>query len=630
MKKYAASLFAALYAACAFAQNSQPEDAQQQQLPGMVVTATRNPEPETKVGSAFTRIGRDDMEDAQEIDLQQALDTVPGVTAINAGARGGFATVSIRGNRDIDTLFLVDGIRINTGIFRNAAPFLDFAGTANLDDIEIIRGPQSTLYGSDGIGGVVSMETRRGQGSPGVDILGEAGSFGSFREDFASQGALGKLDYSLSYERDDTQNRRPNNDLAMNRYSLRLDYQALDTLSLRLNVRGLDARYQEPGSERPQDFASNDPSSHTLGQTNLASAVIEWKPIKQWTQKLTLGVYFEHYTLVDPPYPGNFFTPTNYLSHATNYSLDWQNTVQVASNNRLTAGFDFNEFTGHDNTFTDTSVSDWAFYGQDEWEPVKNLNLTGGARFDRYEQAGDAFTWRVTGAYLFPCTDTKIRASYGTAFEAPSLFQLYSNSTSFRGSSALRPEKSRGWDVGVDQYFLNRSVVLSATYFRNDVRDLIAFVESSPVTGFYVNRNTGENDGVELAAQLTLFRDWKTRLAYTWLNSTETSAGVTLRRDETPRHAFDLDTNCLFFGKWLVGGGLAFMGNRVDTDFSVFPATQVNLPDYWMARLYSRLDINPHCAVFARFENVTNVRCQNVLGYPGLPFGVYGGVELKF
>ena len=598
-------------------------------IPVVVISATRNPQLETKLGSAFTRVSEQKIARAQDVDLQQALDTIPGVVAVDAGARGGFASVSIRGNRPSDTLILLDGVRINTGVFQNAEPFLAYAGSSGLESIEVLRGPQSTLYGSEGIGGVITLETKRGEGTPSLDFLSEAGSFDSFRESVGSQGAFGKADYSFSYERDDSQNKRQNNDLSINRYSLRLDYQILDDLSLRLNVVGLDGHYQEPGSARPQDFASNDPGSHTVGQSNLVDAIIQWKVLRQWTQKLTLGLYFEHYGLVDPPYAGNFFFPTNYFSNAINYSADWQNTVQIASNNRLTAGLAFNEFTGHDNSFSQTSISDFAAYIQDEWTPVKHLDLTAGTRFDHYQKAGDALTYRFTGAYLFP-TDTKIRASYGTAFKVPSLFQLYSNSTSFLGAAGLRPEKSSGWDAGIDQYLCNRNVVLSASYFQNDIRDLIALVETSSVTGFFVNRDTAENHGVELAAQMTLLGEWRTRLAYTWLRSTYTSAGVTLRREQLPENELSLDTNYLIFQKWLVGCGLSFMAGRVDKDFSVFPASQVKLQDYCTGRIYSRYTVNDRLAIFFRAENIASTRYENALGYPGLPFGAYGGVDLKF
>ena len=603
---------------------------QPDQLPEVLVTPTRNPQVETKLGSAASLIDADEIRRTQSVDLQQSLNMTPGIFAADAGARGGLPITSIRGTRGSDTLIMLDGVQLNTGINPDAKPFLAYAGTDNLQTIEIVRGPQSTLYGSQGIGGVISLETKKGEGAPSGDIFGEGGSFDSYRTGISSQGTSGKSSYDVSYERDATSNDRPNNALWLDRYSLRFDYQALDNLSLTLFFSGLNGHYQEPGSDRPQDFASNDPSSYAIGQSNLISGIINWKVTDFWTQKLTLGVYFERYVFMDPPYAGNFFDPTDYISDAINYTADWQNTFQITSNNRLTAGIDFKELTGHDNSFSNQQVSDWAGYVQDEWEPVKNLNLTGGMRYDGYELAGDAFTYRLTGAYLFPQTDTKIRSSYGTAFNAPSFFELFSTSSFATGNPNLMPEKSRGWDAGIDQYFLDRHVTLSATYFRNNLRDLIAFVPTSSETGFYENENSGESQGVEFSALLNLYHNWNTEISYTYTSSTQTTANVTQQRDEIPRNDLNLDTSYLFCDKLQVGCGVSFIGGRVDTDFSTFPSSQVKLPNYWTARIYSRYMFNDHFSIFARVENVTNTHYEDALGYPGLPIGVYGGAEIKF
>jgi vitamin B12 transporter len=244
--------------------------------------------------------------------------------------------------------------------------------------------------------------------------------------------------------------------------------------------------------------------------------------------------------------------------------------------------------------------------------------------------AGGALTYRFTGAYLIAQTDTKIRASYGTGFKAPDFFKMYSTSSYALGNPGLKPEKSAGWDVGVDQYLLHRNVVLSATYFHNHIRDLIAFVQTGPFTGSYLNRDTADNDGVEFGAQVTLFGNWKNRFAYTYTESTFTSSGASQRRDDIPKHALSLDTSCLFFKKWLVGCGASYLAGRVDTDYSTWPASKTRLADYFTMRVYSRYEINDHVAVFARGENLTNKRYENKLGNPALPIGVFGGVELKF
>jgi len=594
----------------------------------VVVTVTKNAQVASKLGSAFSKISGTEIERSQYVDLLQPINNTPGILANDIGAPGGpQAEVQIRGCKPSQSLILVDGIRVNTGINQDASPFLTFAGTDNLNSIEIVRGPQSTLYGSDSIGGVVSMESKRGAGTPSVTLFSEAGSFSTFREGVSSNGSLDKLAYSIAYERDDSQNDRPNNDYGINHYSLRLDEQVLENLNLSLRFRGSEGQTQVPGSNRPQDYGSNDPGELETDESNLLSLIVTWKVNDVWTQKLTLGAYFERSTMVDPAYAGNFDYASNYVFNAANYSADWQNIVHVTDKNRLTAGLAFTEYTGDYyysgfTSFQNKSLASGAVYLQDEWEVVKNLNLTAGLRDDDYQDAGNALTYRFTGAYLFDKTDTKLRSSYGTAFQAPSLLELYSPYAGALGNPNLRPQTSKGWDIGIDQYLLEKRVTLGLTYFQNHIKDMINVPNTYPAQ--YENIDLAKNDGIEVSAQATLVGEWKTRFAYTW---TETSVQTTFPQ---PRQMVSLDTNYRLFEKWLIGCGAAYHAGMDVQDWSTGTPQTVALKNYFTARLYSRYEFNDHLALFVRGENITNTHYETLLGYPALPIGIYGGVEFKF
>ena len=186
----------------------------------VVIVVTKRPKLVSMVGSAFSRIDSEEIQRSQSVSLTQALSTIPGMMAVDGGGRGSYAQFSIRGNTAAQTLYLLDGIRVNTLSSSDAMTFLNHTSTSGLGSIEVARGPQSSLYGSDGIGGVVSMESERGKGKPSIALTSEIGSFSSFRERVASQGEIDKLAYSLSYEREDTANNRPHNDFGSNRYAL--------------------------------------------------------------------------------------------------------------------------------------------------------------------------------------------------------------------------------------------------------------------------------------------------------------------------------------------------------------------------------------------------------------------------
>jgi vitamin B12 transporter len=596
----------------------------------VIVTATRTPEDQSQIGSAFSQLTQDELRTEQIADLKTALNTTPGVFALETGARGGFTTVSIRGTDPSYTLMLVDGIRVNTGIFDNAAPFLAYAQNFNLDTITIVRGPYSTLYGSDAVGGVISAVTHEGSGQPTVTGFGEYGTYDSIRAGLISSGVIGKIAYSFDYVHDETANARPNNHLREDGYSFRVDIPLTDTLTIGVTARGEFGRYGEPSSNRPVDIPFDDPNAKATGETNLVTLFVNWKTTDWWQQHLVVGGYNERYTFVDPPIPSEFFTGSVYVGKAFNLETDWQNTFQITSKNVAVAGATYYLEAGHDNSFQQQEENNFALYLQDLWEIIPNLTLTAGGRYDHYQLAGGAFTYRFSGAYLIEATKTKLRASYGTAFKAPDLFDTFSTSPFDLGNRNLRPETSQGYDIGVDQYLWDTGVIFSASFFQNYIHDVIAFLPSSPVTGSFANQNSGETYGIETELRMNPVKNWQTRVAFTWTESYFTTAGVTQRNPDVPRYFFSLDTNCKFFDVLTIGFGALYSGQQIAEDFSFFPAKYIRLNDYWVMRTYARWQVNDHLAFTFRVENLSDQHYYTTIGFPALGTAVFGGAEVRF
>ncbi|HSI86313.1 MAG: TonB-dependent receptor plug domain-containing protein [Candidatus Methylacidiphilales bacterium] len=597
--------------------------------PEVVVLATRVRQPIDTIGSTITRIDAEEIKRAQRVDLRDVLLYSPGVNTNVSGGRGSNSSVSIRGNRSDHTLILVDGVKVNSGMFNNAGTFLSNSGVNGVSSVEVLRGPQSTLYGSEAIGGVIALNTARGEGTPGGFLYAEGGTFNSYREGFTSQGSAGKLSYNVSYGREDTTNQRPNNDYSSNRYALRVDYDITPELTMGATLRGQFSEYQEPSSIRPEEFGSNDLNAYTQSESNIFTVFANWKVNEIWETKLTLGGYDERYRFHNPP-----TVPTDpyssYIADSGNYSAQLQSTIHVAPCNTIVAGAEYFWQTGHDNSFKWSEANNEALYIQDQWEVIENLNLTAGFRYDHYQVVGDALTYRFAGSYLIKDTDTKLRASYGTAFKAPSFLQLYSTSSFALGNQDLRPEESRGVDVGFDQYLCNRKVQFSATFFQNEVSDLIAYVSGPAFTGSYTNRDRARNYGLEISASAELFDNWRTSAAYTLTESFNSTPGGTERVDYVPRHMLRLETSYRAFNCWTFGAGFDYSADREGTDFAPFPSVKVNVEDTFNLRAFTRWDINEHVAVTARAENLTDDQNSVIIGYPTLGRAVYGGVEIKF
>ncbi|PTY02364.1 hypothetical protein DB346_09660 [Verrucomicrobia bacterium LW23] len=594
----------------------------------VVVLATRVEQPVDSVGSTITRISPEQVTRAQRVDLRDVLLYSPGVNVNASGGRGGTTSVSLRGNRSDHTLVLVDGVRVNSGMFNQAGIFLAHAGVNSLGGVEVLRGPQSTLYGSEAIGGVVSVSTGRGEGKPGAAIYAEGGSFNTFREGFASQGSEGPFSYNVSYSREDTTNQRRNNDYSSNRYALRVDYDVCPELTIGATVRGQISMYQEPSSNRLEEFGNNDPDAYTNAESNVFTVFADWQVNPIWETKLVLGAYDERYAFINPSEFNPI--PSRYIADSGNYSATWQNTIRPTECFTIVAGAEYLWQTGHDNSFKWSQANNEALFLQNDWEVIPNLHVTAGLRYDHYQVAGDALTYRFTSSYHVTESDTKIRASYGTAFKAPTFLQLYSTSSFALGNQDLRPEESSGVDFGVDQYFCNKTIQLSATYFHNEVSDLISYVSGPAFTGSYINRDRARNYGLELSASATLFENWKSIAAYTLTESFASTPDGTQRTDYIPRHMLRLETSYKAFNCWTFGAGLDYAADREGTDFVPFPSEKVDVEDTFSLRLFTRYDVNEHFAVTARAENLTDDKNAAQLGYPPLGRAVYGGIEVKF
>ena len=515
-------------------------------------------------------------------------------------------------------------------MFSNASPFLTYAQTYNLDTVDIVRGPYSTLYGSDAIGGVVSLSTHEGSGPPKVMLFGEIGTYDSARAGIVSDGKIDIFDYSFSYVHDQTSNARPNNDLRVDGYSLRLDATLSPSVTVGLTMRGQFGRYQEPSSDRPVDIPFDDPHALAKGQTNLVTLFLNWKTTDWWNQHFLVGAYNERNSFNDPPIPTESYPGSLYIAEAYNLEADWQNTFELPASNVAVAGATFYLEGGHDNSFPLHWETDVAAYLQDQWEVIPNLTLTAGGRYDHYQYAGDAFTYRFTGAYYFTPTSTKLRGSYGTAFKAPDLFNTYSTSPFALGNPNLKPEKSQGFDVGFDQTLWDGRIAMSASYFHNYINNVIAFVPTTPSTGFYENQNTGETYGIESEIRAAPFKNWEIRAAFTWTEAHSTAAGVTQRNIYTPRYLFSFDTHYKFPYGLTAGFGGLFVGQRVGEDFSFFPARFVALGDYWVLRAYARWELSRYFALTFRGENLTDQHYDTTIGFPALGAAFFCGAEIRF
>jgi vitamin B12 transporter len=310
--------------------------------------------------------------------------------------------------------------------------------------------------------------------------------------------------------------------------------------------------------------------------------------------------------------------------------IDWQNTLRVNPDLLLVAGANREWST----VTSDGSAMDerlWAWYAEARVTPVAPVTLTAGVRSDDYTTFDHAVTWRVTGAWNLARSATKLRASYGTGFMPPSLAARF-GSVFQEPNAGIRPERSRGWDAGIDQGLLGGRGLVSATLFRNAFRDLIVFQGADfPALGKEVNLDRSRTSGLELSGRLVTGAV-DARLAWTILSARSLSEPDPdqARLIRRPRHAVSADLGLSLTTKATAGAGVVLVANREDTDFNSFPFARVDPGDYAVARLYAAYDFGAHLTMKARVENLFDRSYEPVYGFPGLGRSVQVAAAVRF
>lgn len=601
---------------------SAPSDAVQ--LAPYITAATRSPAAPQTIGSAVDAYSASDFAERQITSVADALISMPGAAIMPSGAPGSAASVFMRGANSNQTLFLVDGIRFNDPN-TDYQVFLGGGSIGARDRLEIARGPQSTLYGAEAIGGVVSLRLDRGAGVPTTTLAAEAGTFETFSGAVAAQGSAGANAWNLSLNGAHSENDRPNNSFERENVALRLDRSLSETAAVGATLRWFHGKLGSPG-----DRFTNDPNNRETESNLLATAFADLKFGPAWTAHVIFGGQDRRY-VNDMPAPNPPYDSPSARTTITNRRgiIDAQTTFTGVERNRVTAGVTTEEEQTRDNGFgaIDRRQTLLAVFAQDEFTPIDSLTLTAGLRHDRFNTFGHATTGRATIAWLPVPKKLKLRASYGTGFRSPSFLDLYGQDAYYAGNPALRPEHARGYDAGIDYYLPNQKGTLSATWFETDFRDLIEY-NFSVFPSTVVNIGKARTRGVELSGRARLSPTLEASVSYTYLEALSLDSALRTELLRRPRHQVSADLHNYFGGGFTAGAGVLYIGHRADVDAQTFAT--ITDPDYTVVRVYGAWQITPNVTVKARLENALNRRYEPVNGYPALGLGAFGGVECRF
>lgn len=591
----------------------------------VVVTATRVEMPMASVGSSITVVDREQLTERQCSSMVQALRAVPGLDVVQSGGGAGTVSTFIRGAKSEQTLVLVDGVPLNDAAGLGRGADLSQVPVENVERIEVLRGPQSTLYGADAIGGVINIITKKGSGPASGEASAEAGSFNTFNEKAEVHGGNARYNYSAGASRQDSQGissaNEKNGNTEKDGYgrteaSTRLGWTPVEEFEASGLARWNHARYDYDGYANGVLADTDDRGeSDTLLLYGEAKAKLVdglWRP--------RLGGSWVDQSRDDTSSLGNS-TFDSLLQ-----KLELQNDLYLGKANLVTLGLEAQqesaestyEAMGYVDRFERQTARHQSLYAQDVLT-TGPLTTTVGGRLDDYDTFGTEDTWRAAPVYDITETGTRLRGSYGTGFKAPSLFQLYS----VYGSEDLNPEKSQGWDAGAEQDLMDGKLTVGATYFENQFDDMIDY---NFVTSKYGNVSKAEAKGVETFVTAKPVKDLSVRASYTYTDTEDKTTGQELLR--RPRNKASLDTTYAFTQKFRGTLGLVYVGERQDEDFSSYQS--VTLDAYTLVNLYASYDVYKNVTIFGRLENLFDEQYEEVVGYGTPGRAGYGGVKVTF
>ncbi|WP_020400877.1 TonB-dependent receptor plug domain-containing protein [Kordiimonas gwangyangensis] len=586
----------------------------------VVVTASRREQPITEVAKSIDVIGEDDLRIKQYSFVLDALQSVPGVTINQNGSFGGVATVSIRGASSDQTVVLIDGVQVNDPSATGGG--YNFAGLDpnGIERIEVLRGPQAVLYGSDAMGGVINIITKSGGDALGDSAFAEYGSYNSLRTGANISGGTERISFNLAGTYVDTDGissaARENGNTERDGFESltlrgKMGIKLSEAARLELNANYIDSDKEIDG------FALQGDGSYALGDTNEVSKSEEYALAARGFLDLFDGmlsntVSIEYSEIDRKSFIGDAET---YGANGERLNLDYLGTLTVSEDVSLTAGLQHEEVKAASQD--PEAISTDSIFGSVTYTGIEGLTLTGGVRHDDHETFGGNTSFEAAAAYLVEETGTRIHATWGEGFKAPTIFQLTYFCCGFDPNPNLKPEQTEAWEVGVEQSVADDRITLGATYFDRKTQDLIIFT----FTGGYQNVSRARAKGVELTLAADISETLSFNANYTYTDAKDRDTDSLLAR--RPKH--QAYAALVWAPTEKLSGAVSVTHNGRELDSGT-----TFVDDWTRVDLRAAYKLNDTIELYGRVENLFDADYQQVLGYGTPGASAFGGIRARF
>ncbi|MEW6639122.1 MAG: TonB-dependent receptor [Pseudomonadota bacterium] len=582
-----------------------------------------------QTASSVTVITAQDIETQQYRTVSQALSSVPGLNVVPTGGPGGTTSVFIRGTNANHTKVLIDGIDAGDPSAPNGAFDFGHLLTSDIQQIEVLRGPQSGLYGSDAIGGVISIITKKGEGPPRVTASLEAGSFGTFNQSAGVSGSQGNVNYAVNFGHMHVgdlpvtpswllppgQKANGNNYDNMT-YSTKLGADINELWSVNAVARYTEGTLHFTGDSGFPSVPNAQLSTHAVRE--LATRGEAVLTLLDGRIKNYFGVNYTNSWSSDIG-PGD---PAPTVTTGERVKFDWHSVTQLAPGQNLVVGAEHQTDTMNTTGFSAENGNSGVFIElQNQF--ADRIFLVTNVRDDFNDRYGEHATYRIAPAVILPWTETKLKASYGTGFKAPSLSQLFQNFPDFNffGNPNLKPEQSSGYDVGFEQPLFNEHVRFGSTYFHND---LINLINPNATFTSYDNVGKATTEGTETFVQVKVTDQFLVRADYTFTRAIDASTGLQLLR--RPKEKWSTTAIWKPYEPLTLSATVVHVSSWLDVSRD---GMQRNLdaPGYTVVNLAGDYRVSDQIKVFGRVDNLFDTHYQNPTGFLAPRLGVFGGVR---
>ncbi|MDX9924894.1 MAG: TonB-dependent receptor [Ignavibacteriaceae bacterium] len=611
-------------------------------LDEVVVTANRTNTPYYAVGSSLTVIKPSEIIIKSEsvVDL---LREVPGLSITEQGGKGKLATVFVRGSNSSHLLVFVDGAKMNDPA--NASNLFDFSSLSSfdIDRIEIVRGPQSTIYGSDAMAGVINIITKTGSKVNQTRTSFEGGTNNYFNINLTTSGDYSGLKYFAGFSKIQTDGISSSSEkygntekdkFMRNSLSANINYDFLNSYSIGVMYK---ATKTESGLDQDGMYG-DDPNFTYDNQEQIFTGKLKGN---FFDSRLSshLAISFVRrisntVDLVDDIRPS---TSSDNYTNSGRFKYEFQNNLSINEKHLLTFGIETEEeeanthyisnsmWGPYESSFPKEKNRTTGIYFQEQATLFNSLFVSAGFRYDNNQKFGSVATYRLAPAYFINQTNTKIKGSFGTGFKSPSLFYLFDP---MFGNPDLKPEESIGWDFGFEQFLLNGDVSFGVTYFSINFTNMFGFDANYKT----INIAEAKSRGIEAFATANILDNLKINANYTFTQTKDnyqTSEDYGLELLRRPKHSAYIALSSQITNSLIANISARFVGKKWDKDYNAYPAIRVQIPDYTIFNLGASYKIIDQVSISARVENLFDKYYEEILYYGTNGRTFYAGVNFN-